>query len=150
MILGPCPVLILTGIQVPSMSTKAPIMGELTRRRFVTGVVLTTTVAGCSGRRVTDSRAPPDVVVFNNTSTDKTASVTIGPKDGDPFVSEQVSIKARGAAEYEDVLPPTGAFSLSVDVQDGPAGHGTRTLSSESESFQAIIESETVRFRVRE
>lgn len=125
--------------------------GKQTRRRFIAGAgAVTTTVAGCIEWQSTAPDPPPDVVVFNNTDTDVTATVTVTPEDKDePLVSETVTIPTKEAAEYADALPSSGTFSFSVNVQNGPESQATRSIASETDSFQAIIESETVRFRIR-
>lgn len=128
-------------------------MATWTRRRIIvaTGTVgATGLISGCAEEQSQANTPLPDVVVFNDTSTETTATVAVSGEESDePLVSESVSITAREAAEYPDVLPSSGTFTLAVDVQDGPAADATRSISAESASLQAIIRSESIQFRVR-
>lgn len=127
-------------------------MREWTRRHFIVAMPVTATMlAGCTNRQSAETEVPPDVVVFNNTATEKTVAVTVSSESetAESVVSETVAIAARDAAEYEDALPASGTFSISVNVQDGLSASATRSLSSESASLQAVIEDDTIQFRIR-
>lgn len=129
-------------------------MSEWTRRQFIAGVtVITVTLAGCTNGQSTEPEAPPDVVVFNNTATEITVTVTVSSESEseteESFVSQTVTIAARDAAEYEDALPSSGTFSISVNVHEGPSSNATHSLSSESVSLQAVVEDDTIEFRTR-
>lgn len=128
-------------------------MPSRTRRHVVavTGAgVATAMLPGCLGNRSRRSSSLPDVVVFNDTSEDATATVTVSPEGSDdPLVDDTPTIVAREAAEYPDALPSSGTFTLAVDARQGPTASATRSLAAESASLQAVIEPDAVRFRVR-
>lgn len=124
-----------------------------TRRKIITVTgtgIVAGLLPGCSSEQSQEQRIPPDIVVFNDTSSETTASVTVASNGGeDTLISETVTITARQAAEYPDVLSSTGTFTLSIDVRDGPTASATRRVTTDAESFQAIIGTASIQFRIR-
>jgi len=94
--------------------------------------------------------APPDVVVFNDTTSPIGSDVVVEPVDGgDALVDDAPVIDAMGAVEYPNVLPSEGRFRFGVDVGDGRTGAETFVVESESGSLQAIVDESEVEFRKR-
>jgi len=120
-----------------------------TRRQFAATLpAALVALSGCLGDLF--EPAPPDVIVFNDTTSPVESEVVVEPVDGgDALVDDAPAIDAMGAVEYPDVLPSEGRFRFSVGVEDGRSGAETLAVESESGSLQAVVGDAEIEFRTR-
>lgn len=91
--------------------------------------------------------APPDVVVFNKTENSITASIeAINQENGNAVMSETTDISSNNAAEYPDALPASGDYTITVETEGGLSGEHQWSISSEDQSMQVRINSESINF----
>lgn len=126
-------------------------MGTFTSRRAVLRAITVAMIAvlpGCSGIVQSLTGLPPDVVVFNKTNQNRKAKVTIRNRPtGKTVLSKTPSIPAGGAAEYPDILAPSGRYTMTVKTEDGLTNSHQWNVSSDNQSIQTIIKTNSITFR---
>lgn len=125
-------------------------MGNAPSRRKVLGTfsaASVTLLAGCSSITSSLTGPPPDVVVFNRTngSTQMTLEIT-NRSNGNTVTSDTTTINQGEASEYSDALPASGNFAASVTTESGLSGNYKWTVSSEDQSLQVRLHSDSVKF----
>ncbi|MFC5368076.1 hypothetical protein [Salinirubrum litoreum] len=96
------------------MTTPPPTVG---RRRLLAGLpVALIAGAGCLGQTVSD-----DLLVRNLTDEQQTVSLDVATTDGTDLFAETVTIPAQEERRFENPLPPTGQFTVTVSVEGGPS-----------------------------
>lgn len=117
---------------------------DITRRNAlkVTATFGTMALAGCSNIL---GGSNPDVVVFNDTDSEKTAEITLVSDGGEEVVSATETISSDGAFERDDVLPEDDTLTFSVAVDSGPSGEEEFDVSDAS-SLQARIDGDDIEF----
>lgn len=104
-------------------------------------------LAGCSSITSSFTGPPPDVVVFNRTGSTVEATIEVTDQSsGETVLSDTASIDPGAAAEYPDALPASGEFAATVQANDQLSGNHEWTVSSEDQSLQVQIQSESVDF----
>jgi hypothetical protein len=87
----------------------------IARRRLLAALPVALLGAGCLGQPVSD-----DLLVRNLTETAQTVSLDVTTTDGTPLFDTTVTVPAREERSFEDPLPPTGQFTVTVSVDGGP------------------------------
>ena len=104
-------------------------------------------LAGCSGIMEGLSGSQPDLVVFNKQDTDITASIEVSNRSTEETVlSDSAEINSGSAAEFPDVLPSSGEFTMTVETTDGLASTHEWSISSEDQSMQVRVRSNSIEF----
>jgi hypothetical protein len=88
----------------------------LDRRRLLAALPTTLLGAGCLGQPVSD-----DLVVRNLTEIEQTVSLDVATTDGTDLFAETVTVPAQDERRFENPLPPTGQFTVTVSVEGGPS-----------------------------
>lgn len=103
--------------------------------------------SGCSAISDTLTGPPPDVVVFNRTRNSITASIEVTNQgNGNTILSETADISSNNAAEYPDALPASGEYTITVETGGGLAGTHQWSISSDDQSMQVRVNSESINF----
>jgi hypothetical protein len=95
------------------VTTPPPVIG---RRRLLAALPVTLLGAGCLGQPVSD-----DLVVRNQTDAARTVSLDVATTDGTDLFAETVTVSAQTERRFENPLPPTGQFTVTVSVEGGPS-----------------------------
>lgn len=117
---------------------------DITRRNALTltATASTAVLAGCGNIL---GGGNPDVVVFNDTDSEKTAEITLASDDGEEVLSATETISSDGAFEQDDVLPEDGTLTFTVAVDSGPSSEEEFDVSDAS-SLQARIDGDDIEF----
>ena len=89
---------------------------SVARRRLLAALPVALVGAGCLGQPVSD-----DLLVSNQTETAQTVSLDVTTTDGTDLFAETVTIPAQDERRFENPLPPTGQFTVTVSVEGGPS-----------------------------
>lgn len=118
------------------------VVNVITRRKAMSVVAVSgvSVLAGCG---MFDNQ--PDVVVFNRTSSEVNADVTLRDGDQESLVSETATISVDDGYEIDDVLPESGTVAFQVAVEGGPSDEQEFEVS-EDVSLQARIEDGGIEF----
>lgn len=112
------------------MTTTRPLIA---RRRLLAGLPVGLLAgAGCLGQPIS-----ADLLVRNLTDESQTVSLDVTTTDGTDLFAETVTISAQDERRFENPLPPTGQFTVTVAVDGGPTEE--TFWESESEGDQLSI-----------
>jgi len=93
------------------------------------------------------SGSQPDLVVFNKQNTGITASIEVSNRSTEETVlSDSAEINSGSAAEFPDALPSSGKFTMTVETTDGLASTHEWSISSENQSMQVRVRSNSIEF----
>lgn len=127
-------------------------MGDTSRRRFLAGVSTAAVgaVAGCSALR--NSSGGSDIgetTVVNQTTTRIAGSISVSGPDGETVLDETFDLRPAQSGvndtttpggdtgtlmtAYEDVFVGTGAYGVSVRLDEGFAVNGVREAETDAE-----------------
>jgi hypothetical protein len=112
------------------------------RRRLLAGlpVALFGVGAGCLGQPVSD-----DLIVRNLTGESRTVSIGVRTDDADLF-AETVTIPAQDERSFEDPLPATGQFIVTVSVEGGPTERTDWESEDEGDTLSIRLTDEGIEF----
>jgi hypothetical protein len=106
---------------------------SVARRRLLAGLPGALLAgAGCLGQQVSD-----DLLVRNLTDAQQTVSLDVATTDGTDLFAETVTVPAGEDRSFENPLPPTGQFTVTVSVEGGPTAE--TFWESEDEGDQLSI-----------
>jgi hypothetical protein len=84
------------------------------RRRLLAALPVALVGAGCLGQPVSD-----DLLVSNQTETAQTVTLDVTTTDGTAIFDTTVTVPAGAERRFENPLPPTGQFTVTVSVEGG-------------------------------
>lgn len=125
------------------MTTTPP---TVARRRVLVSVPTATILglAGCLGQSVSD-----DLLVRNLTDNDRTVSLDVATTDGTDLFAETVTVPAQDERRFENPLPPTGQFTVTVSVEGGPTEETFWESEDEGDQLSIRLTDEGIEFDAR-
>ena len=125
------------------MTTTPP---TVARRRVLVSVPSAVLLgfAGCLGQPVSD-----DLLVRNLTDNDRTVSLDVATTDGTDLFAETVTVPAQDERRFENPLPPTGQFTVTVSVEGGPTEETFWESEDEGDQLSIRLTDEGIEFDAR-
>jgi len=123
-----------------------PTRPPVARRRFLALLPTAALVglAGCLGQTFSD-----DLLVCNLTDGERTVSLDVATTDGTDLFAETVTIPAGAERRFENPLPPTGQFTVTVSVDGGPTAETFWESESEGDQLSIRLTDEGIEFDAR-